>query len=287
MSDTYAAARIAALRAPIAGPNGRAWAEALGTAQDEETPLLRVAGVARSPLKAPDDALVLVLGSSYARPASPRETNSPEAYRARLGDSWGFWNRVQRLSGFGDVAAPYVVAVGVPGATKAGAALFWLPNITGALDGQRAPFGRVWGILAGALAVDDVWGSGGPAPGRWGDGGLWGVSFDPQAPFSEPNFGVADLDWLRREVRAAKPASAYPVVIAASTALDSQGWSAIWGDGAAWGDGGVWGDPAPASVVYLQVGHVWGEEKWIGGGPGLWGTPGDTWANFEPPSAGW
>lgn len=270
----YAFNRIAALRAPLAGPNARAWATALGGAQDDEAPLVRVAGVARSLSRAPDDALVPVLGSLYARPRSPRETNTPDVYRSRLGGAWAFWEAAQLMGGFGDVAAPYAVA-GYP--------LAWRSAVEGFLSCAPSWFSLVGGIWAGALAADAAWDDGE----TWDDGGLWNVYYDANDPYSAPSFGVADLGWLRREVRNVKASGCYPVAIAAGTALDAQGWSAIWNDGGTWDDGGVWDDPDPSSVVYLTLGHVWGEELWIGGGPGLWDTPRDTWDDYEPPTGGW
>src|SRR4029079_2747295 len=117
------------------------------------------------------------------------------------------------------------------------------------------------------FAPDTTWGNTG---GTWGDGGLWGFWDDPNNP-PPSSFGVTDLAYLKWELRRAKGAGAYPTTIAVGTVLDAQGWTAIWGDGSTWGDGGTWGDPDASTIVYLTIGHVWGEEQINGGGPGLWG----------------
>lgn len=273
--DSFAANRRRALRAPLAGPNGQAWATALGSAQDDEMVPLRVAAVARSTLKAPDDALVPVVGAGYLLPIAPREMLNLPAYRARLASAWPFWESAPLAVG----GVTTLLEVYTPTGQPPSGALIYSGAAAG-VPGWYSVYSVVWPSY---LQPDGTWGS----SGTWGDGGLWGIAYDPANPFTAPSFGVADADWIRREIRTIKGASAYPVVIAIGLGFDSHGSATMWGDGGTWGDGGVWGDPDPSLVVYLTIGHVWGEELRYGGGLGLWGELGDTWDDFEPPTGGW
>jgi hypothetical protein len=291
---TFALARLQSLRAALNGPNGRAWATSLGAAQDAEALLLREVGRSRSIQRCSDDALDPVIGSAYRRARAPREmfddggNEGNDAYRARLSNAWPFWESAPTtgatdpdnlgLASLFDVYATISrrSPVVVMSAYAASPAYTW--------------FSEVFFVWPGPLFQDNPWGfiDGGGSTSAWGDGGLWGLAYDRADPFDTLFFGVADLDWFKREIRLCKGAQAKPVWIAVGTGLDNAGWSAMWGDGGLWGDGGTWGNPAASSIVYLALSHVWGEEQWYGGGPGLWGTPGDTWEDsFEPPSGGW
>jgi hypothetical protein len=288
-ADTFVANRLRALRAPIAGPNGRAFATAIGSAQDDELPVLRVAGVCRSLSKAPGDALAPVIGSLYQRAEAPRELYTEPlsgAYRARLALAWPFWESApmsgnQTTTGLSSLLAVYLN----PEWTFTRLPIVW----SAWQIGPSIPwYSLVFGMTP-VLTSDDNWGVGGPTE-TWGDGGLWGLFYDPTNPYQWDSFGVADLAWIRREFRLCKSAQAYPVVLSVPTAFDATAdpFTAVWGDGGTWGDaGGLWGDPPPASVLYLLLGHVWGEEIRYGvGGPGLWGEAGDVWDAYEAPMGG-
>ena len=287
---TFSTLRLNTLQVPLNGPLGIEWSNVLGGAQDGEFAALRTAGRLRSVTKAPDDGLDN-LGSLYQLARAPRENYTgepgPNSYRGRLGNAWPFWQSAPGLAG---LAGLFEVLHG-PG--------LWHPAVclsAYAANPALTWFSEVFFLLPVGLASDGTWGANDfdGQPSLYGDGGLWGISYTPDNPYAWWSFGIADLDWLKRQIRLCKGAQAYPVWIAAATALDSSEWSAMWGDSSAadvpgtFGDGGNWGDPAPSSVLWLCLGHVWGEEQWYGGGPGLWGDPGDAWeVSFEPPSGGW
>lgn len=288
--STFAENRRLALPIMLRGPEGRSWALALGGAQDEEAARLRVAGVARSLTRAPDDALDDI-GSIYARPRAPRETSQDNDYRGRLKrQAWTFWKQAPQLSGLAEIGYPYTRTDTTAG--QGGATLVWHNAHELWLTTPTSYFSACFGLLWGPdIQPDYVWST---APGEtWGDGGLWGLFYDPGSAYFSPSFGVEDLDYFKREIRKAKGAQAYPVALIVSTRFDAaDALPGVWGEPATWGDGSFWEDLASLfgsqdSWFVIWLGHVWGEEAYSGGGPGLWGTPGDTWDSFEPPSGGW
>lgn len=86
--------RIAELPAFLGGSQGRAWATGMGTVQNDQIPLLRVAALARLPLYCPDDALDAV-GAWLLLPRFPGEIDGsstpPSGYRGRLINAWTTW----------------------------------------------------------------------------------------------------------------------------------------------------------------------------------------------------
>jgi hypothetical protein len=81
MPSSFVAFRLSLMRPPLAGPQGETWETALGSVQDGELALLRVAALSRLPARCPDDALDLC-GQAFELPRYPGETN--DGYRARL-----------------------------------------------------------------------------------------------------------------------------------------------------------------------------------------------------------
>ncbi len=75
--------RLRSLRAPIAGPNGRAWATALGSAQVDEAATLRVSGLSRYPSRCPDDALDLI-APAFDIERFPGESNASVRARGEI-----------------------------------------------------------------------------------------------------------------------------------------------------------------------------------------------------------
>ena len=288
MSNSYVANRLRLLKAPLAGPNARAFTTAIGGAQDDAAVKLIVSGTCRSATKAPNDALDLVLGATYARPRSPRETGNDDAYRARLGAAaWTFWEEAQRALGIVRIFDPYGSTTG---------------QVLGNGPPVAAPMGGSWWsefvfVWPSTLAPDDAWDAAdqAAAPPLWDDGGLWDIEFTPTQPTTAPSFGVADLDYLRREIRNAKGAGAYPVLLAAELTGSTYG-GAAWDDGTTWdaaaGVGGELWDTLDAPLVLLPLGRTWEDEALIyGGAPDPWDTPGGIWDGdsdgFVPPSGGW
>jgi len=235
---------------------------------------LRVAAVARTTSKSPDDALIPVVGAAYVLPLAPRETLNLAAYRARLGTTpgaWAFWESAPTTTGIASIFSPYGGGAIVVNANAAGWS-WW------------SEFGIVW---PSSLQTDGTWDSGSVT---WDDGGLWDLFFDPANPFTAPSFGVADLDWLKREIRKDKGGASYPVVLAIGLGLDPGGSSPLWDDSSLWDQdpGSVW-DTNDAPVALIPLGHVWGEEINIygAGGPSTWDAAGDSWDDFAPPTGGW
>lgn len=286
---TFVTARLVELsrQAPMHdGPEGRAFQTAMGQAQDDETALLRVAALARSHVHAPDDALD-VIGEAYQRPRAPRETNNATAYRARLGDAFGYWESAPRISGLGAWHRPYDLG---------GVVTVYSDHDTVWDDGlwsSRVFF--IWDAVTDIgidLEADGDWDD--PDPGTYDDGGLWDLFYDAADPYTGPSFGVADLDWVRREVRRGKGAQAYPVWIGVSLAASDDG-GVFWDSLNALGEPGTWDEPgsptwddigADGDYVFLPLGEVWGDEAFYGGGPGLWDGDDSTWRGFVPPDAG-
>src|SRR5262249_4076804 len=152
----------------------QAWATALGGAQDDELATARVSGLVRSVSHAPDDALD-VLGQGLQRPRAPCET-SLDDYRARLLDAWPFWEGAPTLSGLTSIPAPYMALGDTFAVHNDADGFFW---------GGGAWFSRVAGVVVGGhrFAPDGSWGV--ALTNTWGDGGLWGLAFEP----TDPSFG--------------------------------------------------------------------------------------------------
>lgn len=281
--------RLVGLKAPINGPVGRAFATAIGSAQDDAQPLLLTAGRIRSTLKCPDDGLAPVLGSTYARAMAPRETLDPDSYRARLAGAWGFWETAPLSSGIAslfDVYRPNPIFPPPP-VVVTGSVATGLPS--------WSEFVIVW---PSDLRPDTTWDD--DPSDAYDDGGLWEVFYDPLDPYTDPSFGVDDLAWLRRQIRLCKGAGSYPVTVAVGlfggASLNAIG--SLFDDNSRWDisdPGAVW-DTQDAPYTYLPLGHAYEEDALFGyGGAAAWdATPGATWdsgdedAYFTPyPNVSW
>jgi hypothetical protein len=283
--------RLDRLRVPLNGPKGQEFATVLGGAQDAELALLQTAGRLHSTSKAPEDGLD-DLGSLYGRSRAPRELWSQPlhgTYRARLAQAWPFWESAPTAGsatlGLASLFTAYLDAFASRNFTVPPAQV-----ISGSAAGWPQ-FSEIVIVWPSTLQPDDTWDSVdllGGAP-VYDDGGIWDIEFTPSAPNADPSFGVADLDWLRREIRTCKGGQAYPVTIAVGLGFDSKGASALWDDGTAWDDGGTWDDASVAGLyTYLPLGHVWGEEALYGGAWSAWDSdPADVWDDFIAPSGGW
>ncbi|HEY8924517.1 MAG TPA: hypothetical protein VIU64_09055 [Polyangia bacterium] len=285
---SFVSQRLALARVPLNGPKGEEWHTVLGGAQDAEMQVLRVAGIARSVTRAPDDALDDI-GSLYALPRAPREaaaafggdsSAASTVYRARLAGAWSFWGQAPLASGFASTLGVY---------SSSAAQVY-----SGLEAGFPSPYevAIVCPNKDGAMAMPDTGWDQQDADGNdvfWDDGGVWDLASDHS---KVGTIEVVDVDWIRRMLRAQKGAQAYPVLLAIALGVDSHGATALWDDGTAWDDGGTWDDPSVAGLfTVIPLGHVWGEESIYGGGPGVY-DDGGTWDDgvvdgLAAPSGGW
>jgi len=101
MADpTFVTNRIAELPPIMNGPQGRAWATGMGTVQDQQIAVARVAALSRWPFYCPDDALDAV-GGWMLLPRFPAEPNGTapirvgqpggSGYRGRLCAAFSTW----------------------------------------------------------------------------------------------------------------------------------------------------------------------------------------------------
>ena len=138
-------------------------------------------------------------------------------------------------------------------------------EIGGFWDSNAEWFSRVFFLVTSTYVDPYIWnldGTWGEA-GNWGDGGLWGTTMTEQ-----------EAAYIRASVRRHKSPGAYPVLAAISMPGGD-----MWGDPGLWGDGGIWN--SRELVIYLTIGHVWGEETWLGDGlVDMWGSDG-TWGAYE------
>lgn len=259
----------------VGGPEGESIARVLGGYEDAENTLLIDGVLMRYPPRAPNDALDEV-GRVFLRPRAPTpEATDHAAYRTRLAEtSWTHWETAPfQVGGMQSVFTPYD-ASNLPAVYS---------NSDKAFD-SNTWFSRVFWIWDNALSPDDAWDVGSPT---WDDGGLWDIFFEPGS-----GFGVADYDFIKREIRQAKGSQAYPVFIAVG--LSSDGGGPFWDSpGPAWdaGSPSAWDAfPLDGEFTYLPLGRVWEEETlFYGGGVGVWdGDPADIWEEgFVPPTGGW
>lgn len=212
---------------------------------------------ARWPAFGPDDALELQ-GRDRIILRAPSETN--DAFRARIGDPFGLNYWIGTSQAVIDIFAPYGLnasTVGVfnnvdiswPDGADWFSRFFVLVDVTAANLLSGSPF-----------KADGLWSD----PGNWDDGGLWDTTLSAQ-----------DASYLRRSIVKRKAPASYPVAIAFS---DLNAGDGLWGSPGTYDDGGNWDDTA-GGVFYLPIGHVWGEESWLGGTDN-WDDPGN-WEAFE------
>ncbi len=88
--NSFEANKLRALRAPLNGPNGRAYVAATGRALDDEQPILVAAGQAGSPLRCPDEALE---NNGPKFNLERYEGDTDATYRARLEIAFGTWKK--------------------------------------------------------------------------------------------------------------------------------------------------------------------------------------------------
>ena len=250
----------------IADDQGQAFEATFGQAKDTELGLLKEAVKARWPTVGPDDALYFQ-GRDRDILQAPVETSAE--YRLRLSaapDLWNPWGGTPK--GLEDRFNPY----GLP----SGTAVVSLDNWQITTDGNSDWFSRVFILVDSNVGTGAHWFTDGlwNDPGNWDDLGVWDSSAT-----------VADLDYLRKSIRAWKSAQSYPVWIAVLLiGGDNDGF---WDFPAGlWGDPGDWTD-STLGLTYWRLGEVWGEEVWYGGGPSFWDEAGDVWSDFVAPSGGW
>jgi len=299
---SFVTQRIAVTRVPLNGPKGEEWATVLGGAQDQELAVLRVAGIARSLTKAPDDALDDI-GAAFSLPRAPREAPvggvDSGQYRTRLAGgrsaegptfpgAWGFWQEAPLVSGITSIFDVYADQSRTATIPPRPAQVVQSNPV-----GWFSEFTVVW---PSELVADDNWDAPFDLDGNealYDDGGLWDIEYTPDNPTQDGSFGVADLDWIKRQLRAAKGAQAYPTVLSiALDRFDAEGFTALWDDGGTWDDGGIWDDPSASTfLAMIPLGRTWGDEAIYGGGPGVY-DDGGTWDDgvldgLVAPSGGW
>jgi len=96
--------RVAKLKPPLNGDQAETWATALGSVQDEELALLRVAALSRFPATCPDDGLDL-LGQAFALPRLPGQSN--DSYRQTLANAFPTYELGGSISGVVDALKAY------------------------------------------------------------------------------------------------------------------------------------------------------------------------------------
>lgn len=282
---------------------GLAYQEAQGQIQDDELAVLKVAGKLRAPYPiGPTDALDMQ-GEEARILRAPGETD--EAYASRLRNKFELWYWAGTPSGLANVFAPFEPAASLT--------IYDIPpsNTPLVLDhatqedlinarrfrGETSPevidvhepgestfaffygntefegfwfgadwFSLVYGIIdasSGPWVPDVLWDN----SGDWDDGGLWDTSMT-----------AAELKYIRQMILRWKAALAYPVTIALAMRFNE-----LWDMPGDWDDGGNWTDTDPP--IYLTLGHVWGEEEWLGEGlVDLWDDdPDETWTAFVDP----
>lgn len=280
---TFRKARLEELPCFLDGTEGRAYAIVLGDRQDTEVRLLIDGMLMRFPARCPADALDL-LGATFEtrRAPSPEALDDP-AYTARIAAAWDTWESAPTMGGVRDIFAPY-------GGVPANGNVVVFSNSDAAFDGNAAAFTRVFVITGSGVfnGIDGDW----MDPGTWGDGGLWDFYFDPAGP---TGLGVADYDWIKRELRLRKGAHAYPVFVAVGQGQEADG-GPFWdspnvippGGPAHWDTVITSWDATAYPHAFLPIGRTWDDQtEFYGLGSAAWDTPGLTWDGFVPPSGGW
>lgn len=104
MSGNFSTARLAELAPELDGPEGQALARALGSAQDDETALLRVAVLSRLATLCPDDALD---GVGQWLQIERFDDEPDDIYRARLTVAWDTWAKAATAQAIIDSLVSY------------------------------------------------------------------------------------------------------------------------------------------------------------------------------------
>lgn len=234
------------------GSYGQRYQGSIGGMQEAEVARLRAAAKFRFASTVPDDGLVQAgndrLLERVPNGISGNVVESFNAFRVRLQHAPGANYWIGTREGIRAIFYPY----GFSGASFDNSVIALHDYEIDFAGFDPEFFARVWVVLLAMsiFVTDGTWGD----PGTWGDGGTWGS-----------NISVADVGYMRRQILARKSPGAYPVTVAATLEGD------LWGipAGVVWEPvGDVWG----GKVVYITIGHVWGEEAWLGGTE-VWGSP--------------
>jgi hypothetical protein len=241
---------------------GVAFARSFGATKDTELALLKDAVKVRWPQVGPADALKLQ-GADRVLLQAPGEGDAD--FRLRMGNAHELWLWGGTHAGFIDRFVPFDYAP-IDGNVHV------YNNCEVVWDSNFLWFSRVFLILEiGWWNIDGVWDD----PGDYDDGYLW-----------DSTMLIEEADYIRKSLRAWKSDAAYPVTIGIALGGGSITDDGLWGVYGVYDDGGLWNDNTDA-VTYLTLGHVWGEEAWLGGGPHIWDEPDDAWDDFVAPSGGW
>ncbi|MCC6559653.1 MAG: hypothetical protein IT372_42595 [Polyangiaceae bacterium] len=268
---TFERARLEELaRVPwIDGSNGRGLLGALGAAQDSELRTLKDGVLARCPAAGPDDALAYQ-GRDRTILRAPIEDAG--AYRARLVEANALWYWCGAGDAYVNIFTPYLLSAGTVSV---------LSNHEIVWDDNADWSSRVFLLLDsrdGSFGTDSVWDA---------DASVWQDDPDDGATFTwDSSATVADLHYLRRSIRNFKADWAYPVTIAvwlSGGQLEDGYWDSV---GAVYDDGGVWSEDG-GEPLYWTLGHVWGEEQWVGDGVDTWLEDGDEPTSPIPETEQW
>jgi hypothetical protein len=251
----FEAARKKQLPTYVGNATGQAYQGALGALDDAELDVLKDGIDARLPIYAPHDAYPL-LGADRGLLRAPIENE--QAYVARLEQAHDirYWDGTKPA--IQQILAPY-------GITAAQCIVH--DNCDGDWDGNREWFSRFFVLVDvttnGYFATDGNWNDNG----TYDDGGLW-----------DSTISQADARYWRRSIRGLKAPASYPVVLAFVKVFGDGLWDSI----GSYDDGGNWDDANAPTVFFITIGHVWGEELWLGGDDGNWDAP-EIWQDFEEP----
>jgi len=147
-------------------------------------------------------------------------------------------------------------------------------DVDGYWDGNADWFSRVFWLIDSSFEEPGVWGldQTWDGFGDWDDGGLWDTTMT-----------LAEATYLRAQIRRNKSPGSYPTTIA--IALPGLPEDGFWGSPGEWEDGGNWGEEPTSDPLYITVGHVWGEEAWLGAW-GDWPLT-DIWPAEDDGLGGW
>jgi hypothetical protein len=299
---SFASVRVNQLPAWLGGPEARAYQGASGKLLDDllarQKASVQLGNARLGSIDPADDAGLWAAGEERRILRAPGEDGA--AYLERLSRAHSIWYWGGTLPGLTQVFEPFfadhdyvpaytetrrldpdrdTMLIALQTARGRANPLYWhaehppscewitvLHNnqVGGAWDGNYDWFSRVFILLTSPWTDPPLWDADAQwGAGVWGDGGLWGTNITEQ-----------EAAYMRAMVRRLKSPSAYPVLAAISLPGGD-----MWGAPGLWGDGDVWN--SLEAVAYLTIGHVWGEEAWLGEGlVDLWGDSG-TWGAYE------
>lgn len=260
------------------GPTGRAFVSVVAADQDTAIQQLKDVGTARDPLLAPVDYLP-ALSHDRLLPIPPiHELASLGIQQAWIANAHEFWQIAGSSAGYVRLFEPY----GFDADTCQ-----FLSNheVGGYWDGNADWHSRVFGFLdatGGLFSTDGLWTD------VDASAGLWSEDESPAGDTWDSNAKIGDLRYFRDAIRLTKGDYAYPVSVAVwlegAGALPDGYWDSpgVYDDGDNWDEGDGLEQP-----LYWTLGHVWGEESWIGDGVDNWPSEGaaplgenDVWDSF-------